>query len=101
MLLKRTISQLDVGYVPRDQAEEMGRLGYLQWLWALRGDAGYAEEAARAQKMARPFIGSSPALAVFCDLLAASSASPFEPLEIKLPMRKRRGGSKARRDTRC
>ena len=28
MLLQRTISQLDVGYVPEDVAERMGHLGY-------------------------------------------------------------------------
>ena len=75
MFLERTISQLDVGHVPEDEAEKLGHLGYLQWLGALRGDASYLEEATRAYEMARPFLKTSPAVAVFCQLLAASSSA--------------------------
>ncbi len=52
MLLKRTIAQLDVGYVPQDVAEEMGHLGYLQWLGAVQGDASYLQEAYNQRSMA-------------------------------------------------
>ncbi len=98
MLLERTISQLDVGYVPEYIAEEMGHLGYIQWLGALKGDAGYPYEAMRAYELARPFIRTSPAVAVFCHLLVSSTASPVTPLELTIPAPSRRGGARARRD---
>lgn len=97
MLLERTISQLDIGYVPDHVAEKMGHLGYAQWLGALKGDAGYLVEAMRAYEMAQPFIRNSPAVAVFCQLLVDSTASPLKPLDLKLPVPARRGGAKARR----
>ena len=43
MMLERTLSQLDIGYVPDEVAETMGHLGYAQWLGALAGNAGYAK----------------------------------------------------------
>ena len=98
MMLERTISQLDIGYVPDHIAKDMGHLGYMQWLGALRGDAGYADEAARAYHLARPFIETSPAIAVFCNLLLTSMASPLRPLPLTVPVPSRRGGAKARRD---
>lgn len=98
MLLERTISQLDVGYVPDHIADEMGHLGYAQWLGGLRGEAGYVNEAMRAYKLAQPFIRTSPAVAVFCRLLIESTASPLMPLDLKLPAPTRRGGARARRD---
>ena len=98
MLLERTISQLDVGYVPDHIAVEMGHLGYTQWLGALKGEAGYFEEAMRAYELAQPFILTSPAVAVFCHLLIESTATPLKALELKLPTPARSGGAKARRD---
>ena len=98
MLLERTISQLDVGYVPDHIAQEMGHLGYAQRLGALKGEAGYFNEAKRAYALAKPFIRTSPAVAVFCHLLVESTASPLRALELKLPEPARRGGAKARRD---
>lgn len=97
MLLERTISQLDIGFVPEEQAETLGHMGYLQWLGALRGDVGYAQEAFHAFELARPFSKTSPAVAVFCDLLIASVATPIRPLALKLPTPARRGGARARR----
>lgn len=97
MLLEQTIFQLDIGYVPPEKAEEMGQLGYMQWLGALRGGASYQREAIRAYEMAQPFIRTSPAVAAFCRLLVASVASPIEPLSLRLPLRNRRGGAQARR----
>jgi len=98
MLLNRTISQLDIGYVPDCVAEEMGHLGYTQWLGALKGDASYWAEAMRAYETAQPFIRTSPAVAVFCHLLVQSTALPPKPLDLKLPKPARRGGSRVRRD---
>ena len=97
MLLQRTISQLDVGYVSDDVAEHLGHLGYAQWLGGLKGTLGYREEAMRAYAKASPFMRSSPAVAVFCQLLVASTVMPPVVLDLKLPKPSRRGGAKARR----
>ena len=97
MLLKRTISQLDIGPLPPARAAELGQLGYMQWLGSLRPMASYPHEAMRAYEAAAPFIRTSPAIAVFCDLLVASTRVPLEPLNLSLPGRQRRGGAKARR----
>ena len=99
MLTELTISQLDIGHLPPERALELGQLGYLQWLGSLPGDEGYPVAAMRAYTMARPFIRSSPAVAVFCDLLVASTRMPPEPLTLQLP-RHRRGGGRARRAAR-
>ncbi|MEL6688872.1 MAG: hypothetical protein AAFP28_01025 [Pseudomonadota bacterium] len=97
MLLERTISQLDIGPVPEDQAQELGHLGFLQWLGALKGDRNYVEAVREAYEMAYPASAASPALEVFCDLLMISAASPLAELDLRLPTRTRRGGAKARR----
>ncbi|MEM0990846.1 MAG: hypothetical protein AAGK00_18415 [Pseudomonadota bacterium] len=99
MLLQRTISQLDIGPLPPARAEEMGQLGYLQWLGALKGRSSYIQEAMRAHEQAAPFRQRSPAIAVFCDLLVASTRTPMEPLPLAMPDRRRRGGALARRRT--
>lgn len=97
MQLERTIYQLDIGNVPPAQAEEMGQLGFMQWLGGLPGDASYISEAMRAYDVARPFIAASPAVGMFCHLLVASVAAPAAPLSLQLPQRCRRGGAQARR----
>ncbi|MEL6958709.1 MAG: hypothetical protein AAGL89_07140 [Pseudomonadota bacterium] len=97
-MLERTLAQLDVGHVPDHIAGQIGRLGYIQWLGALKGEAGYFKEATRDYELAQPFIRTSPAVAVFCDLVIESLASLFSALELKLPTAARRGGAKARRD---
>ena len=97
MLLERTIFQLDIGYVPPEQAEELGQLGYLQWLGGLPDNANYAVETMRAYEMAQPFMRVSPAVAVFCELLVASTTLPPEPLTLRISNRSRRGGAQARR----
>lgn len=97
MLLERTILQLDIGFVPPDEAAELGGLGYLQWLAGLPGRSDYRREAARAYAMAEPFIETSPAIAVFCDLLASSMKTPLKPSPLSMPARRRRGGAPARR----
>jgi hypothetical protein len=97
MLLERTISQLDIGPIPLPRAYELGQLGYMQWLGWLPPMADYRKEAMRAYAAAQPFIRTSPAVAVFCDLLVASTRSPIEPLPLSWPTRHRRGGARARR----
>lgn len=97
MLLAHTINQLAIGHVPDQRALEMGHLGYLQWLGALRDNANYVREAQRAYDAARPFVPTSPAVAVFCSILLASIAKPVSPLGLRFPARTRRGGARARR----
>lgn len=97
MLLERTISQLDIGPVSSTRAQEMGQLGYMQWLGGLPAQANYPREAMRAYQMALPFRRASPAVAVFCELLVASTRLPLEPLALALPRPRRRGGAEARR----
>jgi len=97
MLLKHTISQLDTGPMPRERAEEMGRLGYLQWLACLDARSNYRVEAMRACTMAAPRALTSPALSVFQELVLASLRTPMAPLPLTLPARQRRGGARARR----
>lgn len=97
MILERTICQLDIGPVPPDRARELGQMGYLQWLGSLPPMASYPRAAMQAYEIAAPLGPTSPAVAAFCDLLVASTRSPLEPLDLSLPTRQRRGGSKARR----
>jgi len=99
MLLMRTLSQLAVGHVSLEQAQEMGHLGYMQWLGALKGDASYVHEVAKALEAARPFRATSPAVEVFCDLLQRSAVQPPRTLVLILPTKERRGGAGARRQT--
>ncbi|MEM8732430.1 MAG: hypothetical protein AAGF79_21175 [Pseudomonadota bacterium] len=97
MLLERTIFQLDIGHVPPEIAEELGQLGYMQWLGGLPGQADYLQEARVALERARPFADCSPALDVFCRILEASMVMPPVALPLRLPPRGRRGGAQARR----
>ena len=97
MLLERTIAQLDVGQVSAERAQKLGELGYLQWLGALPGRASYRAEALRAYDAAQPFVETSPAVAVFCEMLMTSLRTFPIPLDVAMPPRTRRGGAKARR----
>lgn len=96
-MLELTISQLDIGPLPSDRANELGQLGYMQWLGALPAMADYHREAKRAYDRAHPFRHTAPAVAVFCDLLQASLRMPPAPLSLALPHPRRRGGADARR----
>ncbi len=97
MLLEQTILQLDIGPVPQTRAVELGHMGYMQWLGGLPGQANYRLAALHALTMAAPFMDNSPAVAVFCDLVIASTRSPLEALNLRLPAHHRRGGARARR----
>ena len=97
MLLERTLTQLDIGRVTPQRARELGCLGYMQWLGGLPGNAPYLPEAIRAHAMAAPFCPTSPAVAVFCELLSASMTPSPELLPLALPDPLRRGGARARR----
>jgi hypothetical protein len=97
MLLELTISQLDIGPVSPERARDLGQLGYIQWLGSLRGDDDYHRAAHRAFEMAAPFRRGSPAVAVFCDLLVASTRMPPQPPTVAIPAPARRGGARGRR----
>jgi hypothetical protein len=97
MLLERTIIQLDTGHMPPDLAQQMGQLGYMQWIAGLPGHVNYVQAALKAFDKAAPFMVHSPAVAAFCELLLTSVRAPLTPLPLAMPPRKRRGGAKARR----
>jgi len=97
MLLELTISQLDIGPVPPERAQELGQLGYIQWLGSLRGGENYHAAAHRACRMAAPFRRNSPAIAVFHELLLASTRMPPGPVTVAIPAPARRGGARGRR----
>ncbi|MCC5985100.1 MAG: hypothetical protein JJU42_12110 [Rhodobacteraceae bacterium] len=97
MLLERTIAQLNTGPMPRARALELARMGYMQWLGGLPGQADYRKAAMHAHAMAAPFRRGAPAIAAFCDLLVESTRMPPVPLDLSLPARRRRGGARARR----
>lgn len=97
MILELTISQLDIGVVTPQRAQEMGQLGYVQWLGALPGHTSYRQQAEHALAKAAPFRDTSPAVAVFCDLLNQSLTFPPRALPLALPLKQRRGGARARR----
>jgi hypothetical protein len=97
MLLERTIHQLDIGPISPQRANDLGKLGYRQWLGGLAGDADYRSEAMRAYATAQPFIRCSPAVAVFCDLLVDSVTLPPKPLDLVPARHGRRRGTRSRR----
>ena len=98
MLLEKTIFQLDLGPLPPELALTLGRLGYMQWLGALPGDADYRRSALEAYGRAQPFASHSSAVAVFCDLLVASTGTPLRPLSLVSATRDRQGGPLVRRN---
>ena len=100
MILERTIIQLDTGPMLPEIANQMGKLGYMQWIASLRGGANYCAEARHALDKAEPFSDRSPAVAVFCRLLQASIEAPLTPLPLEMPPKQRRGGAHARRASR-
>ncbi|MFW2587062.1 hypothetical protein [Sagittula sp. SSi028] len=97
MQLEQTLTKLDVGVLPPDQARDLGQMGYMQWLGALPACADYLAEARRARAVARPLAPASPAVAVFCRLLSLSIQQPLRPLPMVKTAPKRRGGARARR----
>ena len=97
MLLERTITQLDIGPLPVDEARQMGQLGFMQWIAGLPNEAGYERAALYAYDKAAPFTDFSPAVAEFCRLLLSSIENPLKPLALSLPPKRRRGGANARR----
>ena len=99
MFLARTIFRLDIGDVPPDEALSLAQLGYMQWLGGLPGQSNYRDEAKRALAASAPFKGTSPAVAMFCDLVERSTARPVSVIDIKVCKLGRRGGAQARRQT--
>lgn len=91
MLLDRTLFQLDIGWVAPERAEELGYLGYLQWLGALPSGGCYRAEVEVALAAAEPFAEASPAICVFMRLLEASLDSGPCDIASKWPRQMRRG----------
>ena len=97
MLLERTLTTLQSRAESPERARELGRLGFLQWMMLLRPEASYPEEARRALSLAAPFEGTDPAIAVFTRLVRESLSRRAQPVEMPLPLPRRRGGARARR----
>ncbi len=97
MLIQKTLLQLQVRVDTPERAQELGRMGYIQWLGSLPGGANYEFEAVRAFLYARPFLETDPAVKVFCELLQQSLKAPLTPLDLSLPKPRRRGGAQERR----
>ena len=97
MLIERTLTQLQVDPGSKERTEELGQLGYMQWLGGLPGHASYEAEAVKAYLMAMDFADTDPAVRVFCALIRESLQKPLVPLAIALPKPKRRGGARERR----
>ncbi|WP_158969823.1 hypothetical protein [Chachezhania sediminis] len=97
MLLERTITTLQTQAETPERAEELGKLGFIQWLAWLKPDASFPAEAARALELAAPFQPTDPAIGVFCRLVRQSMAGPLADLDLNLPQPRRRGGARARR----
>lgn len=97
MLLERTLVQLDAGPMPLSEAEQLGQLGYMQWIAGLSGNTDYLASARYAYAKAAPYMQLSPAVVTFCRLLKASIDAPLTPLPLLMPPRCRRGGAQARR----
>ena len=100
MLLERTISQLNSGPMAPDRAEELAAMGYQQWLYGLPGEVSFPDAAAQAHIAALPYADTSPAVAVFCDMLRAAMILQPMPLRLQQPVPQRRGGARARRKVR-
>ncbi|MCT4553436.1 MAG: hypothetical protein N4A53_02005 [Pelagimonas sp.] len=96
-VLERTLTGLDVPGASQERARELGKLGYMQWLSALPGQANYEAEAVRAYLMAMDFADAQPPVAEFCRLIRQSLRSPLMPLDLSLPKPRRRGGARERR----
>jgi hypothetical protein len=96
-MLERTLSQLDIGWVPPAQARALGQMGYRQWLGCLPAGMPYRVAARVALGRAEPVRETSPAVGVFCELLQISLERPLEPLSLSPPSKQRRGRVKARR----
>lgn len=98
MLLERTLTTLQTRADTPERATELGKLGFLQWMMLLRPDASYPDEARRALATAAPFEATDPAVAAFARLVRASLEAPIRPVDIALPVPRRRGGARARRE---
>lgn len=97
MILERTLHMLQARTETMAQADEIGQMGFIQWLGWLDGRRSFDAQAAEALSAAAPFRGSDPAVAVFCDLIDEARLMPPRPLALAMPKSKRRGGAKKRR----
>ncbi|MFW2542528.1 hypothetical protein ACN2XU_07790 [Primorskyibacter sp. 2E107] len=97
MLIARTLNGLQARDLSVERAQELGQMGYMQWLGTLPADADYEYEAVRAYLAAMDFIETDPAIAVFCGLIRDSLRKPMRPLDLAMPKARRRGGARKRR----
>lgn len=97
MVLDRILHRLQLQPTEHCRATDFGQLGFMEWLGSLAADSDYNHQAMTAYQKALPLRRTVPAIAVFCDLLIASTRMPLQPLDISLPNPHRRGGARGRR----
>ncbi|TCM86571.1 hypothetical protein [Rhodovulum steppense] len=97
MMLELVLLQMQARGRDPARADEIGQLGFMQWLGGLPGGCDYAAAARAALLRLDAGVPDSPTLASFRGLLAASLAMPPRPLGLSLPVPRRRGGARARR----
>lgn len=99
MMLEMVLIQMQARRDSAERAREIGQLAFMQWLGALPGGSDYAAAARAALERVSGSSARSPALTIFCTLLADSLERPVRPLDLHLPSPCRRGGTRARRLT--
>ncbi|MCE8006154.1 hypothetical protein [Aestuariivita sp.] len=97
MVLDRILLRLQIRRIAPERAAELAQLGFMEWLGALPGESDFHQQAMIAYRQAVPLRRQAPAIALFCDLLVASTRMPPEPLDLSLPSPHRRGGARGRR----
>lgn len=97
MMLELVLLQMHARTQSPEPARETAYLAFIQWLGALPGGCDYAAAARAALERVSGISASSPALTIFCTLLADSLDRPARPLDLRLPSPCRRGGTRARR----
>jgi hypothetical protein len=97
MLLERTLHMLQTQTDSEARRKELARMGFMQWLGGLDGQAGFAPQARCALAAAERFRETDPAVAQFCLLIEEALLMPPRPLSLALPVKRRRGGARSRR----
>lgn len=88
MKLDQIIETLETAPAGGRTEGELARLGFLEWVWSLPGDADFADEATRADARVRARGASSGASRAFLECLSEA--------KVPLPSPERRGGRQGR-----
>ncbi|TCO74116.1 hypothetical protein [Rhodovulum euryhalinum] len=97
MMLEMVLMQMQASTASSARAREIGQLAFMQWLGGLPGGCDFIAAARSALARVDAAGEATPALDTFRMLLAASVQMPPQPLDLRLPEPRRRGGARARR----